>query len=314
MNAGVYRAMRDERSDLAARIEKGGPLLLDGATGTEIERRGVPTPLPLWSAPVLNERPELLVQIHADYVAAGVEVLTANTFRTQRRTLARGGWAHRAAELTAQAVALARRGAARVAPERRVFVLGSAPTLEDCYRPDLVPSDAELATEHREHAAHLVAAGVDAILVETMNTIREAVIATRAAHAAGADALVSFVCWEGATLLSGEPLAEALAAVEREAPLALLVNCLPPTNVAPCLAVLAAHDRAFGVYANLGAPDDTTGFARSEDCTPEAFAAEVSGWLEAGARLVGGCCGTTPSHLLAVAQRLGKNPQRPPEN
>jgi S-methylmethionine-dependent homocysteine/selenocysteine methylase len=306
--------MRDERSDLATRIEKGGPLLLDGATGTEIERRGAPTPLPLWSAPILYEQPELLVQIHADYVAAGVDALTANTFRTQRRTLARGGWAHRAAELTDQAVALARRGAAREAPERRVFVLGSAPTLEDCYRPDLVPNDAELATEHREHAANLVAAGVDAILVETMNTIREAVFATRAAHAAGAEALVSFVCWEGATLLSGEPLAEALAAVEREAPLALLVNCLPPTNVAPCLAVLAAQDRPFGVYANLGAPDDSTGFTRSEDCTPEAFAAEASGWLEAGARLVGGCCGTTPSHLFAVAQRLGKNPQRPPEN
>jgi homocysteine S-methyltransferase len=124
--------MRDERSDLATRIEKGGPLLLDGATGTEIERRGAPTPLPLWSAPILYEQPELLVQIHADYVAAGVDALTANTFRTQRRTLARGGWAHRAAELTDQAVALARRGAAREAPERRVFVLGSAPTLEDC--------------------------------------------------------------------------------------------------------------------------------------------------------------------------------------
>lgn len=306
--------MRDERSDLAARIERGGPLLLDGATGTEIERRGAATPLPLWSTPVLIERPELVVQIHADYVAAGVDALTANTFRTQRRALARGGWGHRAAELTAQAVALARRGAARMAPERRVFVLGSAPTLEDCYRPDLVPSDAELTAEHREHANHLVAAGVDAILVETMNTIREAVIAARAARAAGAETLVSFVCWDGATLLSGEPLAEALSAVEGEEPLALLVNCLPPSNVAACLAELATRDRPFGAYANLGEPDAETGFARSEDCTPEAFAAEACGWIEAGARIVGGCCGTTPAHLFSIAQRLGRNPQDPPRN
>jgi S-methylmethionine-dependent homocysteine/selenocysteine methylase len=191
-----------------------------------------------------------------------------------------------------------------VAPERRVFLLGSAPTLEDCYRPDLVPDDATLALEHREHAEHLVAASVDAILVETMNTVREAVGATRAAREAGAAVLVSFVCWEGPTLLSGEPLDTALAAVAEYEPLALLVNCLPPSNVEPCLEVLAASQQPFGVYANLGTPDDVTGFSRSKDCAPEAYAAHAARWLEAGARLVGGCCGTTPAHLRAVVQRL----------
>jgi len=296
--------MSDQRSDLAARLEDTTPLLLDGATGTEIERRGVSTRLPLWSTPVLCDRPELVVEIHADYVEAGAEALTANTFRTQRRTLTHGDWGDRAAELTTLAVTLARRGADRAAHGRRVFVLGSAPTLEDCYRPDLVPDDAALASEHREHVAHLVDAGVDGVLVETMNTIREAVIATRAVRDAGADALVSFVCWEGATLLSGEPLAEAVAAVEGEAPLAVLVNCLPPKNVAPCLTVLAAQARPFGAYANLGDPEDTTGFTRDEDCTPDAFAAHAAEWLAAGAQLVGGCCGTTPDHLRAIAQRL----------
>ncbi|HEY5657419.1 MAG TPA: homocysteine S-methyltransferase family protein [Myxococcota bacterium] len=304
MDAGVYRAMHDERTDLAGRLASGVPLLLDGATGTELERRGAVTTLPLWSAPALRDQPDLVEAIHADYVAAGADALTANTFRTQHRTLARGGWGDQAAALTKRAVALARNAAARAAPGRRVFVLGSAPTLEDCYRPDLVPDAAALAREHREHAENLVAGGVDAILVETMNTIREAVAATRAAGEAGAALLVSFVCWKGTTLLSGEPLADALAAVGEYAPLALLVNCLPPSNVAPCLEVLAASGRAFGVYANLGEPDDVTGFSRSEDCTPDAYAAHAARWLEAGARIVGGCCGTTPEHVRAVAQRL----------
>jgi S-methylmethionine-dependent homocysteine/selenocysteine methylase len=304
MDAGVYRAMHAERIDLAQRLSGGEPLLLDGATGTELERRGAATALPLWSAPALRDQPELVEAIHADYAAAGVDALTANTFRTQRRTLARGGWGDQAGSLTQRAVTLARSAADAVAAKRRIFVLGSAPTLEDCYRPDLVPDDASLAAEHREHADHLVAAGVDAILVETMNTIREAVGATRAAREAGAAVLVSFVCWEGPTLLSGEPLGAALDAVSTYEPLALLVNCLPPSNVDPCLEVLAARQRPFGVYANLGAPDDVTGFTRSQDCTPHAYAAHAARWLEAGARLVGGCCGTTPAHLRAMVQKL----------
>jgi S-methylmethionine-dependent homocysteine/selenocysteine methylase len=279
--------------NLAMRLAEGPPLLLDGATGTELERRGARSELPLWSAHALVGDAELVGQIHADYVRAGAQILTANTFRTQRRTLTRGGLGERAAELTALAVELARRAAAEVAPHRDVWVAGSAPTLEDCFRPDLVPDDAALAREHAEHATHLAAAGVDAILVETMNTRREAVAAVRAARGAGVPVLASFVCWEGPRLLSGEALEEALAAVAAMDPLAVLVNCLPPSKVAACLPALQESGLPFGAYANLGAPEDDAGLARSEDCTPEEFAERAAAWLDAGARIVGGCCGTT---------------------
>jgi S-methylmethionine-dependent homocysteine/selenocysteine methylase len=284
------------------RLSQGPPLLLDGATGTELERRGAKSTLPLWSAHALLHDPELVGRIHADYVAAGAELLTANTFRTQRRTLARGGLGERAGELTARAVELARQAAG--GSDRAVAVLGSAPTLEDCFRPDLVPNSTSLEREHGEHAANLAAAGVDAILVETMNTIPEALAALRAARATGLPALVSFVCWRGPRLLSGETLHDALEALRPEAPAALLVNCLPPSNVAPCLSVLRAVGLPFGVYPNLGAPVDEGDRSRSEDCAPERFAAQAASWLEAGASLVGGCCGTTPAHLRAVAQGM----------
>jgi S-methylmethionine-dependent homocysteine/selenocysteine methylase len=290
--------------DLAKRLAEGRPLLLDGATGTELERRGVRTGLPLWSASALLDAPDVVQRIHADYVAAGAEALTANTFRSQRRALAHGDLGDRASELTSRAVQLARRADEPSDPDRTVFVLGSAPTLEDCYRPDRVPDDATLAREHAEHARNLVAAGVDAILVETMNTVREAVAALRAADEAGAASLVSFVCWDGARLLSGESLDGAVAAVVPLHPLAVLVNCLPPSNVGACWPALRASGLRFGAYANLGAPDDETGFTRSEDCSPEEFAAHAAAWVEAGARIVGGCCGTTPDHIDAVAQRM----------
>ena len=286
-------------SELARRLQE-GPCVLDGATGTELERRGVSTALPLWSAAALWEHPEVVRDIHADYAQAGVGLLTANTFRTQRRVLQRAGRGTEAAAFTARAVELARQGAA--AATRRPLVLGSAPTLEDCYRPEDVPEDALLVREHLEHARHLPAAGVDAILIETMNTIREARAAVHAAREVGLPFVVSFVCWQGAHLLSGERLADALAAVATYDPAAVCVNCLPPSNVEPCLAILQESGMRFGVYANLGEPEEATGFRRREDCSPSHFATHTARWLAAGSALVGGCCGTTPAHLRAVVQ------------
>jgi S-methylmethionine-dependent homocysteine/selenocysteine methylase len=302
LSAGVYRPERERRRELRARVGGGTALLVDGATGTELERRGVRTPLPAWSAPALIGHPDVILAIHADYVDAGVEALTANTFRTQRRALAAAGLADRAAELTARAVALARHAAA--AAPTPPFVLGSMSPLEDCYRPDLVPDAAALAREHAEHAGHLAAAGVDGVLVETMNTRREAEIATQAVAARDLPALVSFVCWDGARLVSGEPLLDAAQDARRAGAAAVLVNCLPPSNVAACLPVLARVGLPFGVYANLGEPNDDTGFTRSETCGPGAFAEHASEWIRAGAHIVGGCCGTTPEHLRAVARLL----------
>ena len=297
-------AAERDAGGLAARLAGVGPLVLDGATGTELERRGAPTSLPLWSAHALVHSPNLLAAIHADYAAAGADILTANTFRTQRRNLAHGGWSERSAELTSLAVALAREAAHRIASERVIYVVGSAPPLEDCYSPDLVPDRAALECEHAEHAELLAQAGVDAILVETMNSVREAVAALRAARATGLPALVSFACWDGPRLLSGEPLRDALAAAAPEEPAAVLVNCLPPSNVAACLPVLRESALPFGVYPNLGAPVDKEGLLRSEECEPSAFARHVEEWRAAGTTVLGGCCGTTPAHIDAIAQIL----------
>ena len=283
--------------DLIARLSDPAPLLLDGATGTELERRGVACDLPLWSTHALLECPERVAEIHADYVAAGAEALTANTFRTQRRSLARAGLGERAAELTALAVDLARGAAAGR------FVLGSAPPLEDCYRPDLVPAPRALAREHAAHLANLAAAGVDGVLIETMNNAAEARACAAAARDLGLPAIVCFVCGAGARLLSGEPLEAGLAALAGLPALGVGVNCLPPSLVPACLDVLRRSGRRFGVYPNLGAPEEAADQPRSEALEPDAFAERVATWLD-GAAFVGGCCGTTPAHLRALATRL----------
>jgi S-methylmethionine-dependent homocysteine/selenocysteine methylase len=281
--------MTSTEKKLRDRLAKGPPLILDGATGTELERLGIPSELPLWSARALIEAPEAVRAIHRAYLAAGAQALTANTFRTQRRTLNHAGQGHRAGELTARAVALAREAAA----EGGVFVLGSAPTLEDCFHPERVPDDATLAREHEEHARHLAEAGADAVLVETINTVREGVAAVRAARGFGLPVLASFVSRRGARLLSGEPLAEAVDAVAPFGPLAVGVNCLPPDAVAPCLQVLRRAALPFLVYANLIGP--------GEPLSPAEYARRGRDWIEAGARIVGGCCGTRPAHIRALS-------------
>src|SRR5499426_2809023 len=108
-NGARSRSRRALGASLRARV----PLLLDGATGTELERRGVRSELPLWSSWALLEAPDVLRAIHLDSLAAGADALTAATFRTHARSLAAAGLASRAGALTTLAVELAREAAAR---------------------------------------------------------------------------------------------------------------------------------------------------------------------------------------------------------
>ncbi len=291
---------------LRERLRLERPILLDGATGTELEHRGVYTGLPLWSTHALLDSADAVREIHADYARAGAEVITANTFRTQHRVLrvseATRDDPNADVRLTDLAVRLAREAIDDAGST--AFVAGSAPPLEDCYAPERVADEVALQSEHARHAGNLTAAGVDLILVETMNTIREARAAARAVHALDCPMVVSFVCWDGDCLLSGEPLAEAVSAVAEFAPIAVAVNCLPPSNVERCWATLRASGRPTGVYANLGEPESETGFTRRESCGPEDFALRMAPLIETGARLIGGCCGTTPAHIAALAAEL----------
>ena len=289
------------------RLTQPRPLLLDGATGTELNRRGVNTDLPLWSAGAMLHAPDVLRQIHFDYVRAGAELLTANTFRTHRRSLARAGLAEQALPLTLQAVGLAREAAMSAEPGRPCYVAGSLAPLEDCYSPELVPSQAECEHEHSEMARHLASAGVDVILVETMNTIREAQAAARAARATGLPVLASVVCRTDGRLFSGETVTAAVQALAGLGVAGLLVNCTPSTTIHQPFAELRAAVAAqpgggprTGLYANIGHTNDITGWTNTEDVTPLEYAQRATGWLAQGANLVGGCCGTTPSHIAAL--------------
>ncbi len=290
------------------RLTNPQPILLDGATGSELNRRAVDTTLPLWSARAMLTAPDVLQQIHADYLRAGAEVLTANTFRTHRRSLATAGYGDRAAQLTRDAVEIARAAIRAFRPETPRFVAGSLAPLEDCYSPELVPPQAECEREHTEMAQNLKAAGVDLILVETHNTIREAEAATRAAVLTGLPVLTSFVCRTDGRLFSGETVADAVKAIAPLGGVGLLINCTPSTTIhlpyaelrATLAALASARPLLHGLYANIGHTDEVHGWTNTAETPPLEYARLATDWLKAGARLVGGCCGTTPGHIVAL--------------
>jgi homocysteine S-methyltransferase len=294
-------------------------LLVDAATGSELTRRGVDTHGPAWSAPAIVRAPDVLAAIHSDQVRAGADVITVNTFRTQRRVLSRIGEARRAREWTIAAVRIARDAVEQAAQERAnerpgaapVRVAGSIAPLDDIDRPELAPDEATARVEHNEHVGHLVEARVDLLLVEAMTTIAESRAATSAAVGSGLETWTAVtVDRSGGTLLSGEPLDAWVEAIAPLHPAAILVSG-PPEVLAPALsriAMLAPEIGARpGAYATLVSDASLTSGGSEAGADLAAYAEAVKGLVAAGARIVGGGHGTTPAHTGALRAVLDEH-------
>jgi homocysteine S-methyltransferase len=285
-------------------------LLLDGATGTELDRRGVDIGLPLWSARALLEAPAVLSGIHRDYLEAGAGAVTTATFRTHRRSLAKAGLGDRAAELTRLAVTIARRARDEIRPD--ALVLGSVAPLEDCYRPDLAPDDDACHREHAEMIEHLVESGADLILIETMNNLPEAAAAADAARRLAPDQWMISLCTRPhgppGTLLSGEAAAPLLERLHDAR--AVGVNCVAAPQVEAQVRYLreALPDRVgIMAYANVGHADDAGNWVITDAVDAQTYAGYAQRWIKAGATVVGGCCGTTPDTIRAIAGLVGRS-------
>ena len=282
--------------------------------GTELSRRGVPTTLPLWSAHafVRAEWTAVLTRIHEDYVRAGAEILVTNTFRATRRALGRAGRGADWRAFNTLAVRCAR-DAASSAPGPCLVAGGIAP-LEDCYSPHLVPPEPECLAEHARQAELLASLGVDLIFIETMNSAREARAALVAAGDCGLDLLLSLCPKLPFHLLSGEPLEEVVPKLVDAGGATLrgiLMNCAAPEvleTIFPRFLALAP-ELPHGLYAHLGERDDVTGWKLPERHEPELYAGWIARRVEEGARLVGGCCGTTPEHIAALNRAIARPAQ-----
>ena len=293
---------------LRLRLASKMPVLLDGATATELQRRGYEMRPPLWSAePLLTpEGRAALVEIHGEYIEAGADIITANTFRTTRKAISASKHRITAAELTASAVSLARQAIDQAESDRAILIAGSLAPVADAYRPEEAPSSGILREEHGDSIANLLGAGVDLILAETMNTWREAQVIGALCREMQAPFIMSFVCNPDGLLLSGESYAPLTDFVAEYAPLAISINCsnLAATRLALSHLPSGGH-LPLGVYPNVEdrseAPADAPGGYLRPNVSTRQFAEFISESASRyGLSLVGGCCGTSPRYIAAL--------------
>ncbi len=281
-------------------------ILLDGAVGTELTRRGFDVDRPGWSANAIMEAPELLAAIHCEYVDAGADVITANTFRTHRRSLVGTRYEGRDIELTQRAVEIARQAAGD-----RTLVAGSISPLGDCYQPEERPAVDEMVAEHSEQVRKLVEAGVDLLLLETMNNQTESLVAAKACASTGLPFVWSMIVQDGTHLLSGECIQSVVEQVfEKTTPSAVSLNCVHPqmAEKAICHLKNIVGSVPVGFYGNTHHWTRHGGqmeFEAGPGLGADSYAAEIVSLVKQfHLKFVGGCCGTTPSHITALRQLL----------
>jgi S-methylmethionine-dependent homocysteine/selenocysteine methylase len=297
--------MKKALKSVQARLSEEAPIILDGAMGTELFRRGVKTKLPSWSAHALVHQPELVREIHEDYIRAGAEIITTNTFRTSYRSLNKECYGSRAKELTELAVTLAKEARSN-SVQSPVWIAGSVAPLEDCYEPELVPDMRTAAKEHAQMIDWLTNSGVDLILIETMNSIEEALVAAESAAQTGLPFFVSWTCTNNGTILGGQSLEEGVRALLPYHPSAFLVNCTPAVHLEASLSRLlkSVGTIPVGAYANIGKPEPVFGWEFTDELDAEGYSRLALNWISAGAKIVGGCCGTSPDYIRSIIQRL----------
>ncbi len=280
-------------------------VLLDGALGTELMRRGLPQGVPpeLWNV----ERPDIVRAVHRDYFAAGSDAVSTSSFGGSRLKLAAHGLGERCAELNRAAAA----NALAVRPEGK-FVAGSMGPTGRFLEPqgDLTPAGLEAA--FAEQARGLAEGGVDFFIVETQYDLREALSALRAARAAAADRPVFVTMTFNATsrgyfTMMGDPVGRALEELEKAGADAVGANCqLDSAQMVGLAKVMAGlTSLPLVVQANSGQPamgaDGRVTFGQTVDD----YLRHVPDILAAGVRFLGGCCGTTPETVRKIADLLG---------
>lgn len=284
-------------------------VILDGAMGTELQKRGYKTKLPFWSSGANWDAIDLVTEIHRDYCKAGADVLSTNTFRTQKYIFDKY---HRlgADKYTLNAVSAALKVKSECS--RPIFVAGSMVPLEDCYEPDLVARQDILLKDHFYQAKLLKECGVDFILGETLNCFREAEAIAQAAQNADMDFLLSFVVKADGALLSGEKLVDVIERLEEYQPLAMMLNCRPIPVLTCGLNILIDNFRGFkGVYPNGdGTADDDLGWKFFQEDHVDIFLDFMNEGFLKGLKILGGCCGTSPDYIRALSEKFKPHKQK----
>jgi homocysteine S-methyltransferase len=293
-------------------------LIIDGALATELERRGHILKDELWSAKILLEQPEAIQQVHYDYFAAGADcAITASYQATLEGFRKRGLSEAEALALIQKSVQIARAArddfwaeAANRAGRAKPFVAASVGPYGaylahgEEYIGNYGLTETELMDFHRPRMRALVEAGADMLACETIPSLVEAqALARLLREFPDITAWISFSARDEMHISEGQLFADCVRLLERHAQIvALGINCTSPTYI-PALMRAAKGQTAkpLLVYPNLGEGYDADKNDWDGPPATEAFGEEARAWYAAGARLIGGCCRTTPEDIRVIA-------------
>jgi len=286
--------------------------LIDGGMGQELLRRSGATPSPLWSAQVMIDYPEIVRDLHADFITAGARVITLNTYSVTPERLARDADESMFESLQLKAIEIAK-SAREQAGIEGVQIAGCLPPLVASYRPDQAPGD-KVMLETYQRIVAIEQPHVDLFMCETMASIREARAALVAANASELPVWVGLTVADDGTaqLRNGDELGEAVKRIDEIGAAAKLLNCSKPEAIDAAWQALCSGTGPVGAYANgftsISAlkPGGTVGSLQARhDLGPNEYADFAMRWVEQGAAIVGGCCEVGPAHIKTIAQRLG---------
>jgi homocysteine S-methyltransferase len=293
-------------------------LIVDGALATELERRGFDLKDDLWSAKILLEKPEAIKQLHYDYFKAGADcVITASYQASIEGFMRRGLNEQEAVDLIKRSVRLALEArdefwnddanqVGRIKPlvAASVGPYGAFLANGEEYRGNYGLTENELMDFHRPRMKALVESGAELLACETIPTPIEArALVKLLGEFKGVHAWISFSCRDEAHVCEGERLEECIRQVEASPQVAAVgVNCSSPKFI-PSLIHEArmATEKPIVVYPNSGESYDPQKMDWNNDPSQASFGKEAKVWFEAGARLIGGCCRTSPDDIRVIA-------------
>ncbi len=285
------------------RLNTGKPIVLDGATGTNLQARGLPmgTPSDFW---VLDNPAEVL-RLHADFLAAGSDLILTNTFGSSRPNLAHAGLEERFEATNRQAARLARQAAQKTG----ALVGGSLGPLGEMLEPMGTLTAEQARQAYAEQAQLLAEEGVDVLVIETQFDLNEALAAVRGVRSVtDLPVVCSFSYDRGTRTMMGVRPAQMAAAFAEAGLAALGINCgrSLEDNLKALQELRAATALPIWFKPNAGLPHSDAGGGLAYDVLPGMMGSQAPIWLQEGAALVGGCCGTSPEHLKAIAEAVKK--------
>lgn len=288
---------------LTERIARGDVIIMDGGTGTELEKRGVPMNDKAWNGAALLTHPHVIQEVHEDYIRAGADIIIANTFSTSRHVLEGAGVGQHFEELNAGAVKMARQ--ARQVAARPVFIAGGISTTT--FR-KAQPSPEVARVNFTDQADIFAEAGCDLIILEMMRDIEYTKIALKAARKTGLPVWVGFstmMTEHGPALIfSKDPLAKGVEAITPLGGSVMGIMHTLTEEIDDSLRIL--QEKWSGptmIYAHSG--DFIMPHWQFIDMiSPEAYAAEAQKWVAQGVNIIGGCCGIGPEHIRVLKERL----------